>query len=215
MKRVLKAILLIVLGMAIMSLTANRSSSESTTTSGPVASYKSKRRPPSQDLSQPGENIETGGDYKAQKARKTDKPAGQKQSSSESARQSGPFKYLIDVNVSEQKVRIYENEQLLKEFLASTGKNNSTPLGDFVIENRGEWFFSEKYHQGGKWWVSFKGRGLYLFHSLPMDRNKNLLAEEAAKLGTPVSHGCIRLKEDHAKWVYDHVPEATPVHIHR
>lgn len=122
--------------------------------------------------------------------------------------------YNIDVNISEQKVRIYENGQLVQEWLASSGRNNSTPLGDFVIENRGEWFFSEKYRQGGKWWVSFKDHGVYLFHSLPMDRSKQLLADEASKLGSPVSHGCIRLKEENARWIYDHIPQGTPVKIH-
>lgn len=198
-----------------MGVTANRSASESTTTNSPTAVDNAGRPSSSQGQSQPGEAPATGEKHKAQNAGKTDEPPGQNQSFSKPARQSGSSKYLIDVNVSEQKVRIYENGQLIKEFLSSTGRSNSTPLGDFVIENRGEWFFSEKYQQGGKWWVSFKGHGVYLFHSLPMDRNKSLLADEAAKLGTPVSHGCIRLKEDHAKWIYDHMPAATPVHIHK
>lgn len=127
----------------------------------------------------------------------------------------GQYKYLIDVNISEQKVRIYEDGQKVKEWIASTGENDSTPLGSFVIQNRGEWFFSEKYRQGGKWWVSFKNWGEYLFHSIPMDRNQNILAEEADKLGSPVSHGCVRLQEADAKWIYDHIPKGTPVNIHK
>ncbi|MGE5544296.1 MAG: L,D-transpeptidase [Bacillota bacterium] len=123
-------------------------------------------------------------------------------------------KYRIDVCVGEQKVRIYDNDTVVKEWTVSTGKNGSTPLGHFSIQNRGEWFFSEKYQQGAMWWVSFKDWGVYLFHSVPMDRDKNVLAEEAAKLGIPASHGCIRLETDNARWIYDNIPAGTPVFIH-
>ncbi|MGI6548746.1 MAG: L,D-transpeptidase [Syntrophomonadales bacterium] len=123
--------------------------------------------------------------------------------------------YFIDVNIGEQKVRIYNNGTVIKEWIVSTGKNDSTPLGNFTIQNRGEWFFSEKYQQGAKWWVSFKDWGVYLFHSVPMDRDKNVLEEEADKLGNPASHGCIRLEIDHSKWIYDNIPAGTPVSIHK
>lgn len=215
MKRILKAILLIILGMLIMGVTANRSVSDSATESKPAAIDNTQQPALSQDQPQSGEETVMDQNNKTPKARGAGAPDQQGQSSSKPARQSSSSKYAIDVNVSTQKVRIYENGQLLKEWLASTGSNNSTPLGDFVIENRGEWFFSEKYQQGGKWWVSFKDHGVYLFHSLPMDRNKNLLADEAAKLGTPVSHGCIRLQEANARWIYDHIPEGTSVHINK
>jgi len=125
-----------------------------------------------------------------------------------------PSRYRIDVSVSEQKVRIYEDDALVKEWMASTGKDGSTPLGHFKIQNRGKWFYSEKYQQGAMWWVSFKDWGVYLFHSVPMDRNRNVLEEEADKLGTPASHGCVRLETDNAKWIYDNIPAGTPVYIH-
>lgn len=121
--------------------------------------------------------------------------------------------YNIDVNLAEQRVRIYENGALIKEFIASAGIDQSTPTGDFKIQNRGDWFFSEKYQQGGKWWVSFKGWGVYLFHSVPMDSNQQIIREEADKLGSPASHGCIRLAVDDAKSIYDHIPQGTWVHI--
>jgi len=121
--------------------------------------------------------------------------------------------YKIDVSLPEQKVRIYKKEILVKEFMVSTGINQSTPTGDFEIQNRGEWFFSERYQQGAKWWVSFKDWGTYLFHSVPMDSNKQIIQEEADKLGSPASHGCIRLTIDDAKWIYDNIPQGTPVHI--
>ncbi|TDA65553.1 MAG: murein L,D-transpeptidase [Clostridia bacterium] len=121
----------------------------------------------------------------------------------------------IDVNISEQKVRIYEGDRLIKEMLASTGiEDKPTPLGSFKIQNRGGWFFNPKYQQGAKYWVSFKDWGVYLFHSLAMDENQEIIPEEAAKLGRPASHGCVRLEVENARWVYENVPEGTPVEIH-
>ncbi len=123
--------------------------------------------------------------------------------------------YWIDVDISEQEVNIMQGEEVLWTMTASTGvEGKETPLGDFQIQNRGEWFFSEKYQQGAKYWVSFKDWGIYLFHSLAMDKNQNIIPEEAEKLGSPASHGCIRLAIDDAKWIYDNIPERAKVSIH-
>lgn len=124
--------------------------------------------------------------------------------------------WWIDVSISEQSVRIFKDGRLQKQMIASTGtKDKPTPLGQFKIQNRGLWFFSQKYQQGGKYWVSFKNWGQYLFHSVPMDKNQNILPEEASKLGQPASHGCIRLAIADAKWIYDNIPQGTPVNIHQ
>jgi lipoprotein-anchoring transpeptidase ErfK/SrfK len=122
--------------------------------------------------------------------------------------------FKIDVSIDEQKVRIYRNGSPVKMFTASTGLNNSTPLGNFTIQNRGEWFFSDKYQEGAEYWVSFKDWGVYLFHTVPMDEEKAIIPDEADKMGLPASHGCIRLEIESAKWIYDHIPQGTPVYIH-
>ncbi len=122
--------------------------------------------------------------------------------------------YRIEVSTGEQQLSVYYNGNLHKTFTVSTGVNTSTPLGHFIIQNRGAWFFSEKYQQGAMWWVSFKDWGVYLFHSVPMDRQKNIIQEEAEKLGSPASHGCVRLQVEQAKWIYENIPEGTPVHIY-
>lgn len=124
--------------------------------------------------------------------------------------------YWIDVDVTEQKVYIMKDNTIIKEMIASTGKEgHETPLGEFEIQNRGTWFFNEKYGQGAKYWVSFKDWGIYLFHSVAMDQNQKVIPEEEAKLGTPASHGCIRLPIEDAKWIHDNIPEKTKVVIHQ
>ncbi|HOB30331.1 MAG TPA: L,D-transpeptidase [Bacillota bacterium] len=126
-----------------------------------------------------------------------------------------PERLLIDVDVSVQVVKVFMDEELIKEMAASTGvEGHETPLGTFEIQNRGLWFFNEKYGQGAKYWVSFKDWGIYLFHSLAMDKDREIIEEEAEKLGQPASHGCIRLKVEDAKWIYDNIPEKTKVLIH-
>lgn len=123
--------------------------------------------------------------------------------------------YWLEVSVSEQKVRVYQDGTLIKEWPASTGTaDKPTPLGVFATQNRGEWFYSPKYKQGAKWWVSFRDWGVYLFHTVPMDQEQNIITEEADKLGTPASHGCVRLEVENSKWIYDNIPQGVPVYIH-
>ncbi len=126
---------------------------------------------------------------------------------------ANPPDWKIDVSIGEQKVRIYDGDTLVKDWTASTGVNNSTPTGTFLLQNRGDWFFSSKYQQGARYWVSFKDWGTYLFHSVPMDRQGTVIDEEAAKLGTPASHGCVRLAIEDAQWLYRNIPTGTPVSI--
>lgn len=122
---------------------------------------------------------------------------------------------LVITNISEQKTYIYSgntnNWNLEKEFICSTGlESEPTPLGTFAVENKAPWFFSEKYGQGGKYWVGFKGN--YLFHSVPFDRNQKKVLDPT--LGEPASHGCIRLSVEDSKWLFNNIPIGTKVLIY-
>lgn len=122
--------------------------------------------------------------------------------------------YLVVVSLSNQDTYIYKGSKnkwnLSKTFKCSTGiKSAETPQGIFSIKEKGTWFFSEKYKQGGKYWVQFSGN--YLFHSMPFDKDKNTILDDT--LGTPSSHGCIRLSVDDSKWIYDNVPQDTKIII--
>lgn len=179
----------------------------------PVQTEPGQKKPVQTEPAQPAEEPEqsertAGSENKGTQPPKPDLPPASREST------SGQDLW-IDVSIGEQKVRVYDREEVIREWTVSTGKNNSTPLGKFKIQNRGKWFFSEKYQQGGKWWVSFKDWGTYLFHSVPMDRNQNLIAEEAEKLGTPASHGCIRLEVEAARWIFENIPQGTQVYIHQ
>jgi lipoprotein-anchoring transpeptidase ErfK/SrfK len=127
--------------------------------------------------------------------------------------------YFVMVDVSQQRTYVYKDGALEKEFSCSTGIETPefrTPRGNYIInesgQKRGEWFFSNTYQEGAKYWVGFIG-GEFLFHSLAMDKNQQVIPEEAAKLGTPASHGCIRLAVEDAHWFYSTIPNGTPLLI--
>ncbi len=122
--------------------------------------------------------------------------------------------YLVYVNLSEQMTYVYKGSMNkwdnIKSFTCSTGVDDEkTPPGIFDVRERGEWFFSDKYEQGGKYWVQFYGD--YLFHSVPYNKDQSEVVDNT--LGTPASHGCIRLKTEDAKWIYDNIEFGTKVII--
>jgi lipoprotein-anchoring transpeptidase ErfK/SrfK len=125
-------------------------------------------------------------------------------------------KYEIKVVKSEQKTYIYKNDELFKEFVCSTGLESEgyiTETGVYYINSYyGKSFYNQKYESGAKYWVGFIG-SVYLFHSVPIDANGDIIEEEVEKLGTQASHGCVRLSEENAFWFYETIPEGTKVNI--
>jgi len=125
-------------------------------------------------------------------------------------------KMWVEVDLkSPQKVVVYRGAKAIRTMPASgglPGPDNETPLGFFYIKDRGYSFFSERFGEGALYWVRIKDN--YLFHSVPRDREGKIIREELEKIGFPASHGCIRLKDDDAKWFYENVPAGTLVIIH-
>ncbi|AHD07396.1 L,D-transpeptidase [Paenibacillus larvae] len=124
----------------------------------------------------------------------------------------------IDVSTQKQEAYIKNGSKIIYTMLISSGldqtKGNSTPKGTYYVEpERGEWFFSQRYQEGGEYWVSWKNHGEFLFHSVPMTKDKKVIEKEAKKLGTKASHGCIRLAIPDAKWIYENIPKKTKVVI--
>ncbi|WP_315070485.1 L,D-transpeptidase [uncultured Clostridium sp.] len=122
--------------------------------------------------------------------------------------------YLINVNIKNQKTYIYkgkaDNWKLVKTYSCSTGiTGEDTPSGSFSIKEKGDWFFSEKYNEGGKYWTQITGD--ILFHSVPFDKDKTTVLDYT--MNKPSSHGCIRLALDDAKWIYNNIPKGSKVII--
>lgn len=129
----------------------------------------------------------------------------------------GKDKYYIKVKLSEQKVYIYKNGSEIKEMACSTGiqgdKDSETPKGNFKINGYcGQSFFNKKYNEGARYWVGFIG-AQYLFHSVPTDKDGNIITAQVSNLGNEASHGCVRLSVDDAYWFYETIPRGSDVSI--
>ncbi len=136
---------------------------------------------------------------------------------------NGPYPVLtpqdhvwIDVSIAQQLVYIFNGKRLLYTMVTSSGidtkPDNSTPLGIFHIQGeRGQWFYAQQYQMGALYWVSWLGHGIFLFHSVPMNEQRQLLLPIAAKLGHKASEGCLHLTVPDARWVFTHIPYHTPV----
>ena len=100
-----------------------------------------------------------------------------------------------------------------KEIICSGGTTQEPTIqGTYYLENRGEYFYSERFEEGALYWVRIKDQ--YLFHSIPRDENNEIILCEENKIGKPASHGCIRMLDADAKWFYENVPDNTMVIIH-
>lgn len=127
------------------------------------------------------------------------------------------YKY-IDIDVSEQRFRYYQNGVLIDDLITSTGKPATpTRLGEFTAFSKYEMAYG--YADGVKWAMPYF-IGFYIsgglengIHELPF---LNGYREGERSLGHAVSHGCVRLQIGPAKEVYDWVEIGkTNVFVHK
>lgn len=128
-------------------------------------------------------------------------------------------KYL-EINLAEQTLYQWEGTNLLASYPVSTGKWSApTPQGVLYIKNHISYAYSRKYDLYMPWWLglSFNPDGSnyqgYGIHELP--EWKGGKKEGEGHLGTPVSHGCVRLGIGPAEAIYTWAEEGTPVYIHK
>lgn len=126
----------------------------------------------------------------------------------------------IEVNLKQQRMYLFEGENNIATYVVSTGKwDMPTPQGTMYIMNHISYAYSKKYDLYMPWWMGLApnpdGSGFdgYGIHELP--EWKSGYKEGQNHLGTPVSHGCIRLGIGPAEHVYNWAPEGTPVYIHK
>lgn len=127
----------------------------------------------------------------------------------------GKNEIWIEVNQKTQRVYVMKGSKVTREIICSTGRPSTpTPNGIFRIQNRGNWFLAKGNIVGAKYWVSFKGYGKYMFHSILFDKKgKNIIGSSVRNLGHKASHGCIRLPLSDAKWLFGYIPANTRVVI--
>lgn len=123
--------------------------------------------------------------------------------------------FSVYVDKSQNTLMLKSDNDIVKVYLISTGKNNITPVGTFTIVNKmvnPVWF-----KEGGKVippespenilgtrWMGFNDPyGSYGIHG----------TTEPEKLGKQVTAGCVRMKNEEVEELYALLPEGTQVTI--
>lgn len=118
----------------------------------------------------------------------------------------------IQIDLSDQKMYLYEADDVIEEFSVSTGKRGwETPAGEFKVYEKRDRAWSRMAGLWMPYWMlinPLKGIGI---HELP--EWPNGYKEGADHLGIPVSHGCIRLGVGPAEFTYNWAEAGTKVEI--
>ncbi|MBP3524732.1 MAG: peptidoglycan-binding protein [Clostridia bacterium] len=133
-----------------------------------------------------------------------------------------PTRYTLMVDVTNQIVRAYtydENGQytvLVREMICSTGtKKNPTPLGTTIMPSkRARWGYFPTWDSHAQYLTRIDSANA--FHSvLYSAADENTLSVKSFNaLGTPASHGCVRLYVSDAKWIYDNCAAGTIITVY-
>jgi hypothetical protein len=113
---------------------------------------------------------------------------------------------LIEVDLTAQKVMMYDNDQLVKTLICSSGSKATPSLtGRYSVyakadkvDMRGDDYFAPNV----PWVLMFNGD--YTIHGNYW----------ATQFGVPTSHGCVGLPVDDAHYLYDWTPIGTIIDIH-
>lgn len=124
-----------------------------------------------------------------------------------------PDRYRIEVDLTNQVISVYERAdgQLVLQGLCTTGNaENPTGAGTFKLGHLKERFgYFVAFGQYAEYWTQVV-RGIYI-HSIMYDKKDlTTLSNSAYRgLGTALSHGCIRVLPEHAKWIFYNCPPGT------
>lgn len=131
------------------------------------------------------------------------------------------FPYKIYVSISDQRVTIYawdgeSYSQYVGSCTCSTGMSGyDTPVGTFQADGRvtsGEWYFFKDFNCYAKY--AYRIVGGVMFHSVLYNAKKQGPTNASINaLGRKASHGCIRMMEDNAYWIWQYCPAGTTVVI--
>jgi len=125
------------------------------------------------------------------------------------------YKY-IDIDISEQRMKIFENGFNLGEYLVSTGTTKMpTPIGTFKVMSKSEVAYSNAYSLYMPHFMLFTKGGAGI-HGLPYWKSgSKFIYEGVNHLGKRVSHGCVRLALSNAEIVFEWAEKGTPVIVHQ
>jgi lipoprotein-anchoring transpeptidase ErfK/SrfK len=126
---------------------------------------------------------------------------------------SSATQYEILVNRSNHTVSVYSGSKgswtRIKRFACGDGKASTPTIeGVFSVGLK-----MSSFGHGYTCWYATQISGNYLFHSvLYYPGSKSRIKD--GRLGMGVSHGCVRLAIENAKWIYDTIPRGTRIVIY-
>ena len=131
--------------------------------------------------------------------------------------------YLLKVSTGDQRVYAYAwsdadagYTKLVRTMVCSTGlPETPTPKGTFKSTSPVvTWGYFPKYDVWAQY--LYRIQGPYLFHSVLYDEADESTVKWGSvnKLGSPASHGCIRLSVEDAGWIYKNCPAGTTVTVY-
>ncbi|MFQ5614242.1 MAG: L,D-transpeptidase family protein [Anaerolineae bacterium] len=121
----------------------------------------------------------------------------------------------VVVDISEQRTYAYEGDELVFDFIVSTGEpGRDTALGEFEIQNKIPVAYASTWNLDMPYWLGIYWAGPLQngFHALPTVRHTGQKLWDGY-LGQRVSYGCIILGDEDARKLYDWVDVGTPVSI--
>lgn len=123
-----------------------------------------------------------------------------------------PTGRLIEVSIKKQRLSAWRDGMVVYRFIISTGRAGyETPPGHYKILEKYENRWSRKWSvwmpNAMRW---FEG---YFIHQLP-HKDGSSYNIGASKLGTPDSHGCIRVDVGDAEQLFNWTKVGTPVWVH-
>ncbi|MGN0997665.1 MAG: peptidoglycan-binding protein [Candidatus Ventricola sp.] len=132
-----------------------------------------------------------------------------------------PAQYALVVDVTNQITRAYTYDEtgaytvLVREMICSTGTaSNPTPLGTTLMpQKRARWGYFPTWDSHAQYLTRIDSANA--FHSVLYTAadETTLSVKSFEALGTPASHGCVRLYVSDAKWIYDNCGEGTPITV--
>ncbi len=128
--------------------------------------------------------------------------------------QSSSTKWLIVIDTSACRLGVFQgskgNWTAVKYWKCSPGRPTTpTKKGKFTVQSKGKYFNGTDY----TCWYYTQFYGNYLIHSVLYYKG-SMTKIRAGRLGEQLSHGCVRLAIENAKWIYDNIPRGSRVYIY-
>lgn len=127
--------------------------------------------------------------------------------------QDSPTNYIVIVDRAAHRVGVFKGSKYnwadTKYYKCCVGKPSTPTIsGTYYIKSRGKYFDTGT---KGRCWYFTQINGNYLFHSVIYDRQNSPKRIIDNSMDAAVSHGCVRLDLENAKWIYDNIPKNTKV----